>query len=260
MRTSQRDVNNRQQEILRRINEYGEFRSESFAEENNVSLMTVRRDLQQLENQGLLKRTHGGAVALKQSPEKYADFSEDVNRCRDVISKFSASFVNDGDVLFINGSRTALYMLKYVMNKSVTVYTNNGWAISETFPEGISIRIVGGVLQKRIMVGEMTMRNLLDLRADKTFIGCHAVYDDGEFSYSIPTEIGINEAMIGRTREHLYILADHTKLLSHEKRDLSYGSCSYGRPFTLITDSKADPSIIENLKLRGMEIIVVPAG
>ncbi len=257
MRTAQKEVDNRQHEILRRINEYGEIRSEAFASENGISLMTVRRDLQQLESQGLLKRTHGGAVAIEQNPEEEPSFSENVQKCRDSISRFAASFVENEDHLFINGSRTALNMLKYVKNKSIVVYTNNGWAVTETFAPGVSVRIVGGELHNRIMVGELTMRNLLDQRADKTFIGCHAVYDDGEFSYSIPTEIGINEAMIGRTKEHLYILADHTKLLLHEKRDLSYGSCSYDRPFTLITDSKADATIIRNLKQRGMEIIVV---
>ncbi len=259
MRTAQKDLIARHQEILDQLRETGELRSENFAAAHGISMMTVRRDLQQLEDKGLLKRTHGGAVAVEgTAEEKQFTYPDDIMACRDAISKFSALFVEDGDRLFINGSRTALNLLKYLQDKNVTVYTNNGWAVGENYPKGVTVRIVGGDLHDRIMVGEFTMRNLLNMRAEKTFIGCYAVYDDGEFSYSIPTEIGINEAMIGRTNDHLYIVADHTKIHSHEERDLSYGSCSYDRAITLITDSKANPKIIENLKRLGMEILIVP--
>ena len=257
MRTPQKDVDSRHQEILNRIRTQKEFRSEAFAQEYGISMMTVRRDLQLLEEQGFLKRTHGGAVAAdglhKENPQ-----TSEVIVCRDAISRYAAFFVEDGDRLFINGSRTALNLLHYVAEKKVSVFTNNGWAIGEQYGDGVSVRLVGGDLHDRIMVGEFTMRSLLDMTADKTFIGCYAVYDDGSFSYSIPTEIGINEAMIGRTKDRLYIVADHTKLHSHEIRDTAYGSCTYDRPLTLITDSKANPEIIDNLRRLGIEIIQVP--
>ena len=257
MRTPQKDLESRHQEILRRIHSNEEFRSEAFAQEFGISMMTVRRDLQFLEEQGFLRRTHGGAVALEDYSDDQA-FSSEVRACREAISRYGSFFIKEGDRLFINGSRTALDVLKYVQGRNITVNTNNGWAIGETYPEGVQVRIVGGDLHSRIMVGEFTMRNLLNMSADKTFLGCYAVYDDGSFSYSIPTEIGINEAMIGRTRDHLYILADHTKLHSHEVRDTAYGSCTYDRKLTLITDDRANPEIIENLKKLGMEIIQVP--
>jgi len=257
MRTAQKDLDQRHQEILQILEKNGEIRSESFARERGISIMTVRRDLQQLEERGLLRRIHGGAVPAE-SAYASGEFPADVMKCREAISRYAAFFVKDGDRLFINGSRTALNLLKYLQDKTVTVFTNNGWAISEEFPPGVSLRLIGGEIHNRILVGDRTMRTILDLHAEKTFIGCAAVYDDGEFSYSIPTEIGINEAMIGRTSEHLYILADHTKLQFSEARDEVYGSCSYDRPLTLITDNKVNPKIVENLLRYGMEIIQVP--
>jgi DeoR/GlpR family transcriptional regulator of sugar metabolism len=257
MRTAQKALDQRHQQILELLEKNGEFRSESFAREQGISIMTVRRDLQLLEERGLLRRVHGGAVPSA-AEDASGESQAEVMKCRDAISRYASFFVNNGDRLFINGSRTALNLLKYVQDKSVTVYTNNGWAILEEFPAGVALRLIGGEVNNRIMVGERTMRTILDLRAEKTFIGCAAVYDDAKFSYSIPTEIGINEAMIGRTIEHLYILADHTKLQFSEARDDAYGSCSYDRQFTLITDSKANPKIIENLLTYGMKIIQVP--
>ncbi len=257
MKTNRKEMDARQIAILRQVRDKGEIRSEDISREYGVSMMTVRRDLQILEEQGLLHRIHGGAQSIENVHFK-RDISSDILACREQISRFAARYVESGDTLFINGSRTALNMLKYVEDKKVFVCTNNGWAIGASYPKGVRIRLVGGEIRDRILIGNYTMRNLLEMNADKTFLGCAAVYDDGEFRYDIPTEIGINESMIGRTRGSIYILADHTKL--HRRGDLSnvYGSCSYERPVVLITDDMADPAITEHLRERGIEIITVP--
>ena len=257
MKKDRKSVDARQQGILKLVQESGEIRSEDIAKQFGISLMTVRRDLDYLEQKGHLRRTHGGAATLEEYYNSRKINSE-VNVCRDRISSYSASFVDDGDTLFINGSRTALNLLKYVENKNVKVITNNGWAIGEEYPQGISVRITGGDLRSRIMVGELTMQSILETQADKTFIGCAAVYENGEFVYDIPMEIGINEVMITKTRQNLYILADHTKLHMRSEWHSAYGSCTYARPYTLVTDDQADPEIIEQLRLSGADIVIVP--
>ena len=218
--------------------------------------MTVRRDLEELEQKHLLKRTHGGACTLDYVKGSKS-LSKNIRICRDLISRYASSLIKDNDRIFINGSRTALKMLEYVGNKNVTVYTNNGLAFGRKFPENVSIHMTGGELRNHILVGDATMRNILDVTANKTFIGCWAVYDDGAFLYNIPNEIGINEAMISRTTEDLYILADHSKLQRHDNLESSYGSCIYDRKVTLITDNQADTEIIEKLRASGIEIIIV---
>ena len=257
MRTNRKEMDARQLAILRRVRDKGEIRSEDIAREYGISMMTVRRDLQMLEEQGLLHRTHGGAQSIE-NVHIGRDISSDILACREQISRFAARYVESGDSLFINGSRTALNMLKYAEDKKVFVCTNNGWAIGASYPKGVQIRLVGGEIRDRVMVGNYTMRNLLEMNADKTFLGCAAVYDDGEFRYDIPTEIGINESMIGRTSGNIYILADHTKLHHRGERNNVYGSCTYERPVTLITDDKSDPQIIEHLREKGIEIVIVP--
>ena len=256
MKNSKANVEARQKNILQYVRKAGEVNSYNLVNEFKISIMTVRRDLEELEQKHLLKRTHGGACTLDYVKGNKS-LSKNIRMCRDLISRYASTLIKDNDRIFINGSKTALKMLEYVENKNVTVYTNNGLAFRRKFPENVSIHMTGGELRNHILVGDATMRNILDVTANKTFIGCWAVYDDGAFLYNIPNEIGINEAMISRTTEDLYILADHSKLQRHDNLESSYGSCIYDRKVTLITDSQADVEIIEKLRASGIEIIIV---
>ena len=256
MKNSKANVEARQKNILQYVRKAGEVNSYDLVDEFKISIMTVRRDLEELEQKHLLKRTHGGACTLDYVKGSKS-LSKNIRMCRDLISRYASSLIKDNDRIFINGSRTALKMLEYVGNKNVTVYTNNGLAFGRKFPENVSIHMTGGELRNHILVGDATMRNILDVTANKTFIGCWAVYDDGAFLYNIPNEIGINEAMVSRTTEDLYILADHSKLQRHDNLESSYGSCIYDRKVTLITDNQADAEIIEKLRASGIEIIIV---
>ena len=255
MKNSQKFVQERRQNILKLIQEKGELTVEDIAQIHGTSTMTVRRDLQYMEERKMIYRVHGGAVAL----DKISDvkiFNAHSVAYREKISKFAAQFVSDGDRLFINGSRIALNMLRYVGDRRVFVYTNNGWAVEEKYPPNVTVCLTGGELKNHVMVGDYVMRNLLSVSVDKIFIGCAAVYDDGEFRYDIPTEIGINESMVSRTEHTLYVLADHTKLQKRETRETFYGSSSYDRKIILVTDEKANPLIVEKLRSRNIEVII----
>ena len=257
MKNSKEAVMKRQTDILNAVQQSGEITVEKLADMFQISVITVRRDLQLLEQQNLLKRVHGGAVSREKADTMKTPDEIDVDLCRRAISRYAARFLADGSRIFINGSLTALDMLDYVENKKVRVFTNNGRAIDRKFPPGVSVTISGGELRYHVFVGENVMKNILDLRADCTFIGCASVYGNGEFCYDIPTEIGINEAMISRTRGELYVLADHTKLKRNSDSAVVYGGCVYEDDVTLITDSKADPAIVDSLRRNGIKVILV---
>lgn len=245
--------------ILAAVKERGKVRTEDLSRDFNISLMTVRRDLELLEQKKMLVRVHGGAVSLEKS-QRVLSSKDIIQKCRDRISSYASQFIDDGDTIFINGSRTALNMLEYVHEKKVQVITNNGWAAFGDYPPDVTISLTGGEVRSHILIGEMVMRNILDLKADKTFIGCSAVFDDGEFRYDIPTEIGINEAMISRTTKQLFVLADHSKVQKRLDAVSTYGSCAYACPCTFITDDKVDMDAIEKLKTYGINVIIAPTG
>ena len=258
MKRDRKSVDDRQMNILNTIREKGDISVEELAEKCQVSLMTIRRDLASLDEKGMIRRYHGGATAVDQrgpiTPE------EETALCRREIARYAAEFIEDGDSLFINGSATALGVLEYTGEKKIKVMTNNARAITMPHANGISLALTGGELREHVMVGDYVMQNLLRLEADKTFIGCAAVYDDGEFSYNIPTEIGINESMIARTKGELFILADHTKIRKRKDLTQQYGSCIYDCPVTLITDEMADPECIDSLRkvLSNVVVISIP--
>lgn len=255
MKKSRSSVDERRLEILKKIQAKDEIKVEEIAEEFNLSLMTVRRDLQFLEDRQLITRFYGGATArLTSRPLTEA---EEIEMYRQRIAQFASRFVSAGDRIFINGSMTALDVLDYVQQPNVRVLTNNGGVIGRHFPAGVSITLTGGELRGHVMVGDYVMRNLLSVTAEKTFIGCAAITYDGEFCYNIPTEIGINESMITRTNKDLFILADHTKLCKEVPQENRYGSCFYEHPWTLITDEKADPEAVERLRSLGKRVFVV---
>lgn len=257
MKRDRKSVDERQNKILAVIRDNGEAKVEDLARTFGISLMTVRRDLQYLEERKLVNRFYGGASAVDHVNTMTA--AEEIQMYRDLISRYAARYVTDGETLFVNGSRTCLNLLHYVGEKQITVHTNNGWAIGEEYPRGVNIHITGGTLRDRIMVGEHPMRYLLNVTADKTFLGCEAVYEDGQFSYNIPTEIGINEVMVSCTKGQVFFLADHTKVHRQGDVESRYGSCTYEKPWTLITDEKANPDVVERLRASGMKVIQVEA-
>ena len=255
MKRPRASVDERRLEILKRIQEKDEIKVEELAEEFDLSLMTVRRDLQFLESRQLITRFYGGATARLTS--RPLTVEEEIRMYRQRIAQYATRFIDSGDTLFINGSSTALDTLTYLQTSNVHVITNNGRAIGTQYPAGVNVTLTGGELRGHVMVGDYVMRNLLNATADKTFIGCAAITAKGECCYNIPMEIGINEAMISRTTRGLYILADHTKIHKAGMLETGYGSCIYEHPWTLITDEKADPGAVEQLRSLGKQVFLV---
>ena len=171
-----------------------------------------------------------------------------------MIARHAASLVQDGDTLLINGSNTALGLLNYAGSKHLSVFTNNGLAVGRRFPDGVEVQISGGLIRgaQHILTGDLAMRNLMDVRADKAFLGCTGISPDGEILCDIPSELGLNETMIEHA-DRYYILADHTKL----GRTSAYASFHLEKKGCVITDEGAPEDIVKRLRAAGMEVVRV---
>ena len=251
MKRARQFINLRQTEMLAVIRERQEVLVDELSEMFKISPMTVRRDLQLLEDQGKISRFHGGATADLNgavSAEK-----AEVSICRRWISQYAASLVKDGDVILINGSNTALALLDHLNGKHVTVYTNNGYAIERHYPEGIDLKLFGGTPYfGHILTGDMTLRNLMDIYVDQAFLGCTGISPDGEILCGIPSELAINETMIAHAKSY-FILADHTKI----GRSSPTASFLLEKKGRVITDAFAPADITERLSAGGMKVIRV---
>lgn len=252
MKRDLQSVNSRRAKILSMVRERQKMKVEELAEYFNVSLMTIRRDLQILEEKGLVSRFYGGAMA--DSRVMSTSERDEMELYRQLIGRYAASLVEEGDTLFINGSSTALDLLHYVGQNNIHVFTNNASSVCRQFPAGVEVTLSGGILrgQSNIMTGDCTMRNLLMVQADKAFIGCVGISPGGEILCGIPAELGINETMISHADSY-YILADYTKI----GKAGTYASCSLEKTGTIITDERAPVNVVEQLRVIGMTVIQV---
>lgn len=258
MKKERQSVYARHTQMLAAIKERGEMKVEELAELFQVSLMTVRRDLQYLEEKGLLRRYFGGATVDTGSVAKnLAAPNDEVALYRKLIARYAARLLEDGDAILINGSTTALSVLDYAGENRLQVFTNNGLAVAGSYPENIAITLSGGTLRgnSHIMTGDCTVRNLLTVQADKALMGCTGISSAGEILCGIPTELAVNELMISHSREY-FILADHTKI----GRTNTYASFSLEKKGTIITDEKASARVVERLREIGMRVIQVKRG
>lgn len=246
-------VEKRRNSILEIMTNSPKVHVDELAEIFQVSPITIRRDLQYLEDGGKLVRFYGGAVTTQ--TDELSEKEKEVQLYRTLIAKYAATLVEDGDSLFINTSTNALQLLQYVNKQNVTVITNNGKAFNCDIPPGISVILTGGELRfpKEAMVGEFAERNLQKVYAKKAFIGCAGLSPECGMTTENANEVNLNGLMIRRTTKATYILADHTKIGNNS----SFRTCGINKITHLITDEKAPVDIIKTLEELGVKVYQV---
>lgn len=241
-------VDNRRNRILALMEKNPRVRVDELADILEVSLITIRRDLQYLEDRKLLVRTHGGAVA-SQNP------MDEITLYRKLIAEFAAGFVTDNDTLFINTSSNALKILEHISCSNVTVITNNGKAIHCDHSQEVNVVLTGGELRypKEAMVGDFALRNLQTIYAKKAFIGCSGISAENGMTTELFNEVSINEMMVSHATQEVYVLADHTKI----GKNSSFVSCPIDKIKYLITDEKASTEALDLIREKGVTVYVV---
>lgn len=244
-------VEGRRSQVLDVLERNPQIRTDELAKSLGVSVVTIRRDLQYLEEKKQITRFYGGAAVSK----KAAAYADDVAIYRELIAKYAATLVDDGDTIFINTSSNALDIVKYIKGRHVTVITNNGKAISQEKAEGVDLILTGGEIRhpKEALVGDFATRNLQNIFAKKAFMGCAGISAATGMSTEIANEVNVNQLMIGHTTQEVYLLADHTKV-GHSS---SFTSCGIESIKHLITDELAPAEELEQLRAQGVEVYQV---
>ena len=254
MKRDRQTVNLRHAEMLAMIRDRQEILVDELARAFDISAMTVRRDLQTLEEQGKISRFHGGATVDVRAVAP--DEKDQVALCQRMIARRAAALVADGDSLLINGSNTALALLDHLEGKAVDVFTNNAMVVGHRYPDGVDVQLSGGVLRgtQHILTGDLALRNLMNEHADKAFLGCTGISPDGEILCGIPSELGINETMIEHADAY-FILADYTKI----GKAGTYASFHLEKKGCIITDEFAPADVLDRLRAIGMQVMQVRA-
>lgn len=226
-----------------------------------TSEATVRRDLEQLENENLLERTSGGAIHqtrmnLESAYETRAiSFPEEKQQ----IGARAASMISDGDVVFINSGSTTTQIFHHIpKNARITIITNNMTAVSEVEDDvDFEIILLGGNLNKKVsaVTGQFALDNLSQVYADKLFFGVDGI--SPKFGCTVPTnsEAEIIRMMIARTRRLITVVTDHSKwgVVSN------YQVASLAQINALITDNGIDQDAYGQLFSHSVDIIISQA-
>ncbi len=181
-----------------------------------VTEETIRRDLKELESQGLLSRTYGGAVLLDDTRvEAPLEIREGINIAgKDSIGKLAAGMIHDGDTIFLDASTSSLYVAKHIKNKkSLTVITNAERIILELAGcSDMTLISTGGTLRSNSLsyVGRATENAINNYYANKLFFSCKGFSPKSELTDSNEQESEIRKTMI-RCSNQVVFLCDHTK-------------------------------------------------
>ncbi len=255
MKNNRTFIENRRKKIIEALEQHGSIKVEKLSAELHASPLTIRRDLDYLEQLGLVERFYGGA-SLRKNPTGQSLGDSDNTMHKHAIAQRAAQFVNDGDTIFINSSSTALLMLKYITAKMVTIITNNGNAVFNHVHDNITIVLTGGELRapKEAMVGEFALNNLNRVTAVKSFLGCSGLTSEEGFTTAAMHEVAINQLMLSRVTGERYILADYTKI--GKKHNFISGSPD--QISCIITNTESDKTVMDSLAAQGIKVIQVP--
>lgn len=210
-----------EEERLHRISEYIQNNSRASVQELcdlfQVSESTVRRDLKELENRGVLKRTHGGAVNFQVVgfEPTYSEKEDKYKNEKEAIAKKAAEFIEDGDSLLIDSGTTTLYLAAELTKfHDLTIVTNSINLMQRlSVLQGINIISTGGMLRTTTMAlaGPMAEKSLERIRVDKAFLGTNGLNLEAGLTTPNIVEASIKQKMIS-VADQVFIMADHTKI------------------------------------------------
>ncbi len=223
----------------------------------NASEATVRRDLEWLEQDGLVERTHGGAILSQRMAlepgyqQRAARFPEE----KRMIGDFAASFIQQGDIVFVNSGTTTTQVLLHVRNDpSISIFTNNLNAALEVGDAGFKYYAVGGEFQpvSNSLAGKFAIDNLSQIYADKSILGVDGISLKHGCTVPSNAEAEVVRQMIKQTRGEIIVVADHSKwgVVSN------FQIVPIDEIDRLITDPAFDRTTFQSLEERGVQLLI----
>lgn len=183
-----------------------------------VSEPSIRRDLQSLEAQNLIKRVHGGAIleetALSKNKIPFLIREYEQSGAKAMIAQKAINFICDNDIVFLDASTSCYYLIPFLASKrNLTVITNGVKALIKLAEYGIHAISTGGNLLNSCLalVGEEAYKTIDAYNADVALFSCRGVSDDGYLTDISPEENYVRKKMIQRAKK-AYLLCANEKI------------------------------------------------
>jgi DeoR family fructose operon transcriptional repressor len=201
--------------IVEQINQKGILSVEELARLVASSLMTIRRDLAVLDGQGLLRRTHGGAVAIAAPPDVPLRRRERLElQAKAAIGRTAAALIEPGATILLDAGTTVLALVNALRAvRDLTVVTNSVQALTVLWNRpGIRTVVLAGVARPSsgAITGPLAEKTLDEIRVDRAFLGTTGITRRWEVSNSDLDLAALQRRILSVAKE-TYVLADHTK-------------------------------------------------
>ena len=246
----------RKSKILDSLSKYGKVKVCDLSKCYEVSEVTIRRDLQELEQDELIKRVHGGAI-LNDNIKFEPTFLEKIDKFYDEkesIGMLAASMISDGDTVAIDAGTTTLSIAKHITAKNITVLTNSVDVAYELAKKrDVEVIVTGGTLrwETRAMVGPVADNTIKNFKVDKSFIGTNGICINSGLTTPNIIEANTKREMI-KIAKLTIVVCDHTK----------FGAVSFAKIVDLdsvdiiITDNQMSDNLLESFEKKDIKIMM----
>ena len=204
----------RHEAILDYLEEHRYARVDDLSKITETSEITIRRDINELYEQGKLKKVYGGAEALNivKEDSSYINRSVENLPIKQLLAKKASEYLKKGQRIYLDAGSTTHCLIPYLEDKDCTVLTDGLDHIEALSKLNIKTHIIGGMVKEDTLaaVGSTTLMYLSQFRFDVAFIGTNAV--EPHFGFMTPD---VNEAMVKKKiieqSDEVYILAESSK-------------------------------------------------
>ncbi|MDI9261222.1 DeoR/GlpR family DNA-binding transcription regulator [Alicyclobacillus sendaiensis] len=228
---------------------------DELAERFAVSKNTIRRDIQELIENGEIKKIYGG-VAINDATTPLLPFAERKVRNKhekERIGEIAAQCVNEGDIIFIDSGTTTVEMFEYLKDKEITVVTSNLDFIVRALPyPNLTIICVGGMLERKTssFVSFSEPSVLVSYNIQKAFMASTGVSLEMGVTNASALETEIKRIAVERSMR-TYLLVDHTKFDRYGL--MTY--CQLSDIDVLVTNQTPSPRYLDYARIHGIEIL-----
>ncbi|MBC8074705.1 MAG: DeoR/GlpR transcriptional regulator [Chloroflexales bacterium] len=205
----------RKQHILDVLRRDGQVIAKQLSQELGLSEDTIRRDLRELAQEGLLQRVHGGALPASPAVVDFARREELSIDAKRAIGKAAAQLIKEDQVVFVDGGTTAVQLVRHLPRTlRATIVTHSARiAVDLVDHPYIEVILIGGRLFKHsiVSVGAAALEAIGHIRADIYFMGVTGIHPEEGLSTGDLEEAYVKQAFCKRAAD-TYVLASHEKL------------------------------------------------
>lgn len=205
----------RKQKILKIVEEQGEADVKELALKVETSEITIRRDLALMATDGLIFRTHGGAMkpSLANIPASFEQKIAANIEQKDYIARLAAQEIQDGDIIFMDCGSTVSRLCQFIKHKRIKIITNSLPIVYDLSNTEVSINLIGGELdnKRQAVHGQIAIEHIKRYRADKAFLGIDGISIENGLSAASEKEAEITISMAAQANQ-TFLLCDSSKL------------------------------------------------